>query len=151
MSNLGNSQPVWWRMKQIFVVLGAAAALAGCEVFEAETETDLGVVFISGTPFEIGIPDTVPAGEAFQVNVLTYGNSCVEFARTEVEREGDVAEIRPYDRRDTESEDCVNNTTTIAHPVTLRFGAPGRATVRIVGLRAPANEPDVFDKHIVIQ
>ena len=138
-------------MKKIFVLLSAALVLTGCEVFEAETETDLGVVFISGTAFQIGIPDTVEAGEPFAVNVLTYGNSCVEFARTEIEREGDVAEIRPYDRRDTEREDCVNNSTAIAHPVTLRFGAPGRATVRIVGLRAPANEPDFYEKHIVIQ
>lgn len=138
-------------MKKIFVLLSAAAVLAGCEVFEAETETDLGVVFLSGTPFQIGIPDTVAAGEPFQVNVLTYGNSCVEFARTEIETDGSFTEIRPYDRRDTESDDCVNNSTAIAHPVTLRFGATGRATVRIVGLRAPANEPDYFEKHIVIQ
>ena len=138
-------------MKKIFVLLSAGVILTGCEVFEAETETDLGVVFVSGTTFHIGIPDTVVAGEPFQVNVLTYGNSCVEFARTEVEREGDFAEIRPYDRRDTESDDCVNNNTAIAHPVMLHFGAPGRATVRIVGLRAPANEPDFFEKHIVIQ
>ena len=137
-------------MRKLLVMIGVGL-LAGCEVFEAETETELGVVFVSGTAFQIGIPDTVAAGRPFQVNVLTYGNSCVEFARTDIEREGMTAEIRPYDRRDTESDDCVTNNTPIAHPATLQFGAPGRATVRIVGLRAPGNEPDRFEKHIVIQ
>jgi hypothetical protein len=137
-------------MKKLILLLATVGVFAACEVFDPETEVDLGVVFLSDAPFEIGLPDTVAAGRAFQVNVLTYGNSCVEFARTEIEREGNVAEIRPYDRRDTEGE-CEDISTAIAHPVTLQFGVPGRATVRIVGLRVSSNEPDLFEKHIVIQ
>lgn len=127
-----------------------ALLFGACDVFEADDEVVLGTVFFHATPPSISIPDSVSAHTPFTVAVRTFGDGCYSFGRTETELDGMVAEIRPYDRRQT-GEVCPAILVSIDHSVTLSFGSSGLATVRIIGSRAPGETEDTLEKNVVVR
>lgn len=135
-------------MRNLILPASLLVALGGCDIVDPEFETELGAVFFFSNPPQITIPDTVAAGQPFTVTVHTFGNGCVEFARTEVEEDENTVEIRPYDRIETDRA-CEEILKTIDHSVTLRFGVSGPMTVRVVGKRMPNDDLHSFEKRVI--
>ena len=129
----------------VFLVLTAA-----CDVVDPDVETQLGTVFAFNQPSAALIPDTVLAGVPFTIDLRTFGDSCVTFTRTEIETDGNVVEIRPYDRIDT-SDPCDGVMRTINHAVTLHFPVTETVTIRVIGRRAPGGQEERLEKRVVVR
>ena len=123
----------------------ALITLAGCELLtgpSGEWNRRIGVI-IPGSPepwnYVLAAPAAVQARVPFEVSVTTRGSrSCTRPSGADVQyREepgGPVAEITPYDEyREGEGVVCTADLHGFARTVTLRFEAPGNATVRVRG------------------
>ena len=133
------------------IILAATLfTLSACDVFEADTDTDLGAILSFTDPAQLVIPGAANVGQPFIVNARNFGDACVSFAGTEMEREDRIVEFRPYDRRELD-EACADILRIIEHPVTLVFNTPGTVTVRIVGRRVPQNQLDTIVRQVVIR
>ena len=88
-------------------------------------------------------PDTVQAGESFEVEVQTAGpNSCYEADRVETEQDALLIEVTPYDR-DRTGEDglqCPQEPIIIKRTLNLQFDTPGEALIRLNGQRVIGND-----------
>lgn len=135
-------------MRKLF--MAALVTLSACDVFEADSETDLGALLSFTDPSQLVIPGTANVGQPFIVNARTFGDGCVSFARTELEIEDQTAEIRPYDRRELDVA-CPDIMRIIEHPVTLVFNTPGTVTVRVVGMRSPQNQEGSIERQVIIR
>lgn len=138
----------WMRGVRPLVLVFLLAACSGSAGPETVVERD-GVVrwFASAADVDgdptwpgpddvvVDAPETVTAGETFEVVVRTVGNSgCWEVARTEVENGPALAEILPVDRdRMTEGLVCTGVLVELEHRAELTFTEPGEATIRVVG------------------
>jgi hypothetical protein len=79
-------------------------------------------------------PDTVTAGQPFQVTVTTVGpNSCWRVAQTELAMQPSLATITPFDR--VIDGICAQALVSLPHTVQVRFDVPGEATLRAYGRR----------------
>ncbi len=98
---------------------------------DGEPESVRGVIFFEGeAPFAI-VPDSVRAGEEFEVTVRTWGsNTGWRLDRTEVDRQGSRAVIRPYNFVGTSGGFAI---IEIDHSATLRFESSGLKTVIFEG------------------
>ena len=125
----------------------SAAALAGCGSGDADGE-QLGVIEFFGDPAQIAAPSSAVVGQEFRVDVSTYGGGCVSLERTDVSIEGNVVDIRPIDRDNTEpGTACPANLATYDHSVGVVLNQPGAATIRVHGMRVAAEleEEDVWE------
>lgn len=77
----------------------------------------------------------VELGEAFEVEITTYGGGCIDQGDTEVELEGLQARIRPYDY-DTSVPGfgCTLELIPYTHTASLRFDSRGKAQIQVLGL-----------------
>jgi hypothetical protein len=124
----------------------AAAACDGPENFlpEPEAGRHLGIVEWSrsnvptiadpATMAVITAPDTVTAGQPFQVTITTTGPSgCWRAAGAEKAVQGNLATITPFDR--VEGEVCTAALVGLPRSVEVRFDTRGEATIRAYGRR----------------
>jgi hypothetical protein len=82
----------------------------------------------------ITAPDTVTAGQPFQVTITTTGpNGCWQAAGAEKAVQGNLATITPFDR--VEGEICTQALASLPRTVELRFDTRGQATIRAYGRR----------------
>ena len=82
----------------------------------------------------ITAPDTVTAGQPFQVTITTVGpNGCWSAAGAELASQPSVATITPFDR--VQGEVCTQATVSLPRTVQVRFDVPGEATLRVYGRR----------------
>jgi hypothetical protein len=82
----------------------------------------------------ITAPDTVTAGQPFQVTVTTVGpNSCWRVASTELASQPSVATITPFDR--VIDGICAQALVSLQHTAQVRFDVRGEATIRAYGRR----------------
>lgn len=82
----------------------------------------------------ITAPDTVTAGQPFQVTITTVGASgCWRAAGAEKAVQGSLATITPFDR--VEDGFCTGALVSLPRAVELRFDVPGEATIRAYGRR----------------
>jgi hypothetical protein len=82
----------------------------------------------------ITAPDTVTAGQPFQVTVTTVGpNSCWRVAATELALQPSLATITPFDR--VIDGICAQALVSLQHTVQVRFDVRGQATLRANGRR----------------
>jgi hypothetical protein len=132
------------------ILAAIVVTFSACDVFEADTDTDLGAILSFTDPGQLVIPVAANVGQPFVVNARTFGDACVSFGRTEMEIDERNVEIRPYDRRELD-EVCADILRIIEHPITLVFNTPGTVTVRIVGRRVPQNQLDTIVRQVVIR
>jgi hypothetical protein len=123
----------------------AGAACSGAENFlpEIETGRHLGIVEWSRSDVQtfadpamgvITAPDTVTAGQPFQVTITTTGLSgCWRAAGAEKAVQGNLATITPFDR--VEGEVCTGALVSLPRSVEVRFDTRGEATIRAYGRR----------------
>jgi hypothetical protein len=103
-------------------------------------------------------PDTVTAGEPFGLTVVTIGpNGCWREGGMTVERTETVVEMTPYDRfSGGRGIACTDMIAVLPRNLTLRFDAPGSATLRVRGRRVigtdfDRTEPMLIEKTIHVR
>lgn len=110
----------------------------------------LGVIAFHGHPVVVEVPDTVDAGEPFEVSVRTYGGGCLTKGDTEVEIRGRRVDVVPYDVHSGENI-CTDNLAVFDHRVTVTIAEPGPAEVRIRGNEMPADKEVVVTREVVVE
>ena len=84
----------------------------------------------------IEAPETVTAGEPFEVTFITIGaNGCWEPAGTDLEVDGLTARATAYDRTEEEGQACTMVLLELPRTETLQFDEPGEGTIRLEGRR----------------
>jgi hypothetical protein len=88
-------------------------------------------------------PDTVLAGEDFQVTITTTGSGCERAADTGVIVSEDGAAVMVYDftKATHPGVACTMILKRLRHKVTLRFTKRGRALIRVWGRRVGSDTP----------
>lgn len=128
-----------------------ALFLAGCGALTGpDEERRVGVIDFFDQPTFVVVPDTVRAGEDFEVSVVTYGNGCVTSDTTEVQVSDQFAQVVPYDihRGNTTCPDVLR---TFDHKARVRFDQAGAAAVRVVGKRMPENAIILVERPVVVE
>jgi hypothetical protein len=136
--------------------LAALLALAACSnPFDTDWERRIGDIMVSAdprAPSSLQVPDTVQAGASFTARVITYGSSsCTRADGADVRVQGSVAEITPYDLHATGNAVCTADLAPFSREVQLRFGAPGTATVRVLGRPVQGAPPQVVERTVVVR
>jgi hypothetical protein len=129
----------------ISALLMGSAACDGPENFlpEPEAVRHVGIVEWSRSSVQtfadpamgvITAPDTVTAGQPFQVTVTTAGPSgCWQAAGAEKAVQGNLATITPFDR--VLDGICTQAVVSLPRSVEVRFDVRGQATLRVYGRR----------------
>ena len=121
-----------------------AAAVAACDGDPSGPRdvARLGILEFHGESRNVvTAPDTVEAGEVFDVTVLTYGGGCDRKGETRVEEIDGSVVITPIDVF-AEGEDvvCPSSLRRFEHTARVTFGEPGTGEIRVRGRRVPADE-----------
>ncbi len=107
--------------------------------------------FRAGDP-HIHVPDTVPAGQPFNVEVTTYGNGCTSEGDTDVRLQPLHAVVTPYDiKRRTEGVVCPDILNVFMHRATLRFEQRGTARVTIQGTEEPSGAVITLERTVIVR
>ena len=135
-------------------------ALVGCDAFSGpdfETRRVLGQPALSSLGVEpLAIPDTVTAGEPFEVTVTTAGGGChVRADGVEVDAGGEAVEFRPYDIVRVPVSDRAACTLPLLHfprTAVVVMAEPGRRLLRVVGGSGPdpTTSPVVVERVVVV-
>ncbi|MDH5759540.1 MAG: hypothetical protein OEZ65_08115 [Gemmatimonadota bacterium] len=124
-----------------FFLFLSMSSLTGCRnVFGPAEERVLGVIEFHADSVKVDVPDSAVASVAFQVAVTTYGGGCVRQGDTEVAIQGLQARVTPWDIETVEKDwPCPDMLRFFVHVTSVRFDAPGDATVVFRGLALPAD------------
>ena len=111
------------------------AGLAACSsLFDEGEHRVVGLIDEAGTSFDaLVVPDTVRAGIPFTVTVSTFGSSCLRPDGADAQVLGLIANVTPYDVAPPSGSVCTADFRAFPRAVTLTFGAPGDALVRLHG------------------
>lgn len=119
---------------------------------DGRTVTRPGSIAFYNQPERITVPDTVTAGVAFPVEVLTFGGGCASLGETRVEVTELAARVSVFDQdfipRDGA---CTEPLLTFAHQATVRFSRAGTATLQVRGRREPGNHAHTVERRIVVR
>jgi len=111
----------------------ALSTVTACDIWGRQGFTDLGTIISFGDTAEITMPDSVGVGESFSVSIETFGGGCTqEVDRTELEIQGMVAQVTPWDWN-SGALDCPADVQFLHHEVKLSFDQPGTATIHLIG------------------
>lgn len=104
-------------------------------------------------PVQVTVPESVSAGEPVQIEVLTYGDGCVSFARTEVQQDEGLVEIVPYDdeHHPGPGEACPLILSSIDHSVEVTLETIGTTTVLVHGQREPGGDSMIVERTITVE
>lgn len=141
-------------MPSILHRAGLAALLcAACSPTEPGAPVrELGYIESYPSPVEATVPATARAGEPFTVRVVTRGSGCTSAGDTEARVSGAAADVSPYDlRQEGPGIACPDILRSLTHEATLRFDAPGTATVRVHGRREPGGDRLTVTRTVTIQ
>jgi hypothetical protein len=106
-----------------------------------------------GDTTSVELPETTRVGEATAVQFTSFGGGCIRPDTAEAEVSGLNAEVRPYRLEPAElppNTACTSELRLDRNVVQLRFGQPGRARVRIVGLARPGDQPFVVERELLV-
>lgn len=133
--------------------LAAFALAAACSPTGASRQVrKLGTIEYYGTPVEVTVPATVRAGEPFTIRVVTWGGGCTSAGDTQVAVSGAAADVSPYDLElQGPGVGCHDILRALPHEATLRFDAPGTATVRVHGRREPGMDLLTLTRTVTVQ
>ena len=147
-------------MKPLLAV-ALLAALAGCDTLSGpdfETVRQLGHPTLSSQEVEpLAAPDTVVAGEPFEVTVVTDGGGChVRADGVEIDASREAVELRPYDIVRVPVSDraaCAAILQFLPRTAVVVLAEPGRRLLRVVGGSGPNPEsnPVVVERVVVVQ
>jgi hypothetical protein len=136
------------------LVAGAAlAAAAACaNPVEPERERVMGALLQYHDAPQIIVPDSVDAGQEFEVRILTYTRGeCIERPSADVEVDGLTAAITPWHDRVLRPGCDRGRDMMLGFPVVLTFHQPGDATITIHGRHRPRDEPVSLHYQVVVR
>lgn len=140
-----------------WMMMLAALATAGCATATSGGEADpnAGILSHYGDPVEVIAPESATAGQPFTVAIRTYGGGCIRQGTTEVSVRGRTADLRPRDTRaQAAGVVCTADLRLFRHEASVRFDEPGRATLRIHGVRVDRggdSQPLVITRSIIVR
>jgi hypothetical protein len=122
---------------RITIVAVASVLVASCQtiVLDGEIVTDrtVGIITNGYSAQVIKAPDTVSANQSFEITVYSFGSSsCTIPDHVDLDISGLRATITPHDRSSGQFT-CTSDIAARPHPVQLRFGHPGIATIHVIG------------------
>lgn len=136
------------RVARSFVA--ATLAVAGCSPFTGpDRSRELGIISYYNQPIEIAVPAAAAAGVPFEVSVRTYGGGCITPNGTDVQADGLVADVTPYDDH-SDSDICADVLGLFDHTATLTFASPGTALIRFHGMEHPGDRQIVVERSVRI-
>lgn len=110
------------------------------------------------TPDTIIAPETVRAGEDFEVKITTIGGGCERAGDTGVLLAEDSAAVMVYDFTSATRPGvaCTMILKRLPHTATLRFAKPGVAVIRVWGRRIgsdtpPGGTPAVIARRVTVR
>ena len=118
----------------IFVLAGLL--VSACGILGPDEKLVIGAIDIFNLDDidPLVVPDSVAVGKEFLVTVTTTGGGCYRAGnRTDVEIQGNVATITPYDYRYIGGDACILPLYYFTHETTLRFTEAGEAKVILRG------------------
>ena len=122
-----------WPPRFGFIVM-LSTLTASCGIFEPDERRVIGLIETVNDPVLVEVPDSVAVSVPFAVSVTTYRGRCgTRIGDTEVDLEGKVARVTPYDYQATGDLDCVSILVLYEHQTTVRFDVPGEAVVVVIG------------------
>jgi len=114
-------------------LVASLCTVSACDILGRQGFADLGTIVSFGDTADISVPDSASVGESFSVSVETFGGGCTqEVERTELEIQGMVAQITPWNWNSGALE-CPTDVRSLHHEVKLSFDQPGTATIHIIG------------------
>lgn len=133
-------------------ILVLSALMVGCSDITGTVESREIGVFMGVTLLDpvISLPDTVNAGEAFQVGIVTYGGGCHRKGEVEKIWTGGGVTLTPYDYRNERRRDCSIDIQAFDHVAEVTFTEPGVGIVRIQGREATMLETRVVTFEVVV-
>jgi hypothetical protein len=144
------------RQRTTLLLLALPLVFIGCALLPESTTRQ--IAMIGGPDLRrIDAPDTVRAGEFFTVTVYSWGSgsrNCNDPDGEIVETRGGIIRITPYDKVPTGEIVCTADLRSYARPLSVRFGAAGAGTIRLVGVvqsRGPASQIDSLERAVVVR
>jgi len=140
--------------------LAALWLLVGCgadgpgepPLFNAGERGPAVVVFYGDTSV-VQLAASTRVGEATTVRFTSFAGGCIRQDTTEADVAGLTAEVRAYRREPARlppNTACPAELRLDQNVVDVRFTAPGRARVRIVGLARPGDHPVVLERELEV-
>jgi hypothetical protein len=101
-------------------------------------------------PLAVTVPDSVNAGQSFEVRVRSYGDGCYEQGETPTVVQGTIAQVAPFDwlRRNA---NCTAVLQTFDHVTSVTFPTAGSATVVILGVHEPNRSQVTVTRPVVVR
>lgn len=100
----------------------------------------------------LSVPDTVTAGEPFDVRVRTYGGGCDRKGETRIDRSAGLAVITPIDVFPEDPDlVCPDVLRRFEHVARVTFRERGTGEVRVRGRRVPPDEEIVRVRTVVVE
>ena len=134
----------------------AAGLLAACGLFGPDdsspgaNERGLAILAFYGDTSDVQLAATVGVGEITAVRFTSFGGGCIRQDSTEVAVAGLTANIRPHRVEAPPDAVCSADLRIDQNVADLRFGEPGRARVRIVGLAQPGDWLFVLERDLLV-
>lgn len=138
-----------WMATALLAAGGCARAVSG-----VDADPDAAILAFYGEPAVVTVPETATAGQPFTVEIRTYGGGCVAQGTTEVSVSALTAHLRPRDVRSRTATVCTADLRLYRREAFVRFNEPGRATVRIYGVRQDRDvdrEPLVITRTVIVR
>ena len=136
--------------------LTATGLLAACGIFGPEdsslgsNQRGLAILAFYGDTSDVQLASTVRVGEVTAVRFTSFGGGCIRQDSTEVAVSGLTADIHPHRVEGPANAVCTADLRIDQNVANLRFGEPGRARVRIVGLAQPGDRLFVLERDLLV-
>lgn len=127
---------------RIITILWIGSALTACD---DDTVVEIGEIEGDGAPLRISVPGSARIGEPALIGLITYGDGCSSFERTEIVAFPDEVEVTPYDRRKLGS-GCPQILLQFNHDTTIIFDSAGNKVIKIHGRRTGSTAGQPFDE-----
>jgi hypothetical protein len=136
----------------LLAVAALAAAAACADPVEPARERVMGALLHYHDPPLVFLPDSVDAGQEFEVRINTYSRGeCTERHSVDVEVAGLTAAITPWHDRVLRPDCDRGRDMMLGFPVFLTFHQPGDATITIHGRHRPRDEPVSLHYQVVVR
>lgn len=130
-----------------------ALAAAGCDgwPFGPDRERVPATIELGESdPVEVVVPAVVTRGVPFDVTVTTYGGGCIEEADTEVEVQGALAVVRPYQIL-VHHDICTLELNITRRTVRVRLDTPGPGRVVVHGRSEASDQEITVERAVTVQ
>ena len=111
------------------------------------------ILLFYGDTSSVSLPAAARVGVPFSITVVSFGGGCIAHGETELTVHELEAEVRPHRYeavRLPPNVACTMELRIYRDTVSVEFGEPGEATVRIVGIRRPGDTPYLIERRLPV-